>query len=648
MGVERQTHFLNSQTEEGRSRLLLEAITDYAIYMIDPAGTISSWNAGAQRFKGYTASEIIGENFSRFYTPEDRAAGLPKRTLSIAAERGAYESEGWRVRKDGTRFWAHVIVDAIRDPAGQLIGFAKITRDLTERKAAEEQLRQSQEQFRMLVQGVTDYAIYMLDPEGYVESWNAGAERIKGYKAEEIIGQHFSKFYLEDDRKSGEPEKALATAAREGRFEKESHRCRKDGTRFMAHVIIDRIQDEKGHIIGFAKITRDITEREEARRALEKTREQLFQSQKVEAIGKLTGGVAHDFNNLLMVIHSSLELLRKRAPDNAQITPLIQNAMRATERGTALTHRMLAFARRQDISVTSVNVSKLLVDLQDLLKRSLGPAYLIKIDVTDPAPFAYTDSNQLENALLNLCFNARDAMPEGGMISISASTVQTRDDYGRPNGKYVSITVKDTGHGMDAETLRQATDPFFTTKGIGKGTGLGLSMVQGMAEQSGGSFKLSSEMNAGTTAEILLPVASSGMPEGEADTAVVPGVGKGPLLIVNVDDDLLVLMSTTAMLEDLGHKVLEANSGAEALELIRKNEVDLVITDFAMPKMSGAQLAKAMEAEKPGIPILLATGYAEIDPAIGVNLPRVSKPFTQRELKTAIDAILGPKAEGTG
>ncbi len=285
-----QQRFSSSLTEDGRYRLLIEAINDYAIYMLDPTGVVTSWNPGAQRFKGYAPHEIIGQHFSRFYTEEDRATDLPGRALEQALRTGKFEAEGWRVRKDGTRFWASVVIDPVYLPSGELVGFAKITRDLTERKAAEDTLRASQEQFRLLVQGVTDYAIYLLDKDGKVTNWNPGAQRIKGYLPEEIIGSHFSRFYTEEDRATGEPQKVLDTVTKTGRFEKEGWRVRKDGTRFWAHVIIDAIRDSHGELLGYAKITRDITERMETQKQLEKAREALFQSQKMDAIGQLTGG----------------------------------------------------------------------------------------------------------------------------------------------------------------------------------------------------------------------------------------------------------------------------------------------------------------------------------------------------------------------
>ncbi|MDZ4365841.1 MAG: PAS domain S-box protein, partial [Afipia sp.] len=370
--------FDSSLTQDGRYRLLIEAVADYAIYMLDPDGWVTSWNPGAERFKGYTASEIIGRHFSEFYVEEDRKSGLPARALATSAREGKFESEGWRIRKDGSRFWAHVVIDPIRSPDGQLVGFAKITRDLTERRAAEQRLKQNEEQFRLLVQGVTDYALYMLDPQGRVSSWNAGAERIKQYRADEIIGQHFSKFYSESDRQKGEPQNALNTALRDGRFEKEGWRVRKDGTQFWANVIIDSIRDETGALIGFAKITRDITERRETQKALDQTREALAHSQKMDAIGQLTGGIAHDFNNLLMVILGSLELVGRRLPDDDRIATLISNATQAAQRGAALTQRMLAIARRQDLDLRPVDVPGLVRGMTDLLQRSLGPSVSIE------------------------------------------------------------------------------------------------------------------------------------------------------------------------------------------------------------------------------------------------------------------------------
>ncbi|NGX95297.1 MAG: PAS domain S-box protein [Candidatus Afipia apatlaquensis] len=635
--------FDDSLTQDGRYRLLVEAVTDYAIYMLDPEGRITSWNAGAQRFKGYTHDEIIGRHFSQFYGEEDRMAGLPARALEISAREGKFENEGWRIRKDGSRFWAHVVIDPIRSPDGRLVGFAKITRDLTERKAAQDRLRQKEEQFRLLVQSVTDYALYMLDPEGYVSSWNQGAERIKQYRAEEIIGQHFSKFYTEGDRLKGEPQNALATARREGRFEKEGWRVRKDGTQFWANIIIDPIRDEAGAIIGFAKITRDITERRETQKALDHAREALAHSQKMDAIGQLTGGIAHDFNNLLMVILGSLELAGKRLPDDARVATLISNATQAAQRGAALTQRMLAFARRQDLDLKPIDIPALVRGMTDLLQSSLGPSVQIETHFPLKLDLVHADANQLEMALLNLAVNARDAMPDGGSIVIAAreETVKPRSRSKLKAGRYVRLSVKDTGEGMDKTTLRRAMEPFFTTKGVGRGTGLGLSMVHGMTEQSGGRFFLKSQKGEGTTAEIWLPVAKATLPA-QGGRFIKDGVtGTRPLVVLAVDDDGLVLMNTAVMLQDMGHTVLEATSGNQALEILRREpSVDLVITDHAMPRMTGAQLAAAIKAERPDLPIILATGYAELPPDVDAGLPKLGKPFRQQELMQAVTAVI--------
>lgn len=245
---------------QNRFELLVNSIKDYAIYLLDRDGNVASWNAGAQRFKGYTADEIVGQHFSRFYTEEDRASGLPQRALDIAVTRGTFEAEGWRVRKDGTRFWTSVVIDPVIDETGNLIGFAKVTRDITDKRAAERALLESEQRFRLLVEGVKDYAIYMLDPEGYVTNWNPGAESIKGYSADEIVGRHFSTFYTEEDQQSGEPKRALQVATETGKYEIEAWRVRKDGSRFRAGVLIDPIYDNGSVLVGFAKITRDMTE----------------------------------------------------------------------------------------------------------------------------------------------------------------------------------------------------------------------------------------------------------------------------------------------------------------------------------------------------------------------------------------------------
>jgi PAS domain S-box-containing protein len=634
-------------TDEGaRYRLLVNAISDYAIFMLDAGGHVASWNPGAERFKGYKAEEILGQHFSRFYTPEDLATGLPARALRTAATEGRFENEGWRLRKDGTRFWASVVIDPIISPGGELIGYAKVTRDLTERRRAEEELRLAEQRFRYLVQGVTDYAIYMLDPKGYVTNWNAGAQRIKGYTPEEIIGQHFSKFYTEQDRARGLPQESLEAARALGRFEREGIRVRKDGTRFWANVVIDAIRNEQGELIGYAKVTRDITERKEAEQALAQAQEELMQSQKLEAIGRLTGGVAHDFNNLLMAISGSLELLRKRMPDDERLLKLVDNAMQGIQRGTTLTQRMLAFARRQELRPNVVDVGQLVTGLMDLMVRTLGPGIEIRTEFPATLPLILVDENQLELALLNLAVNAKDAMPQGGRLTISADAANGSENASLKPGRYVRLSLKDSGTGMDAATLSHATEPFFTTKGVGKGTGLGLAMVRGLSEQSGGTVTIESEVGQGTTVAMWIPVSDMEASPVASPRDDRPETQHGPrrLKVLVVDDDVLVAMNTTAMLEDLGHEAVEVHSARQALETLEGNGFDLVITDQAMPHMTGSQLVSAARAKWPGLPMILATGYAELPDDADRTLTRLNKPFMQVDLERVLREVAGPAA----
>ncbi|WP_235559213.1 PAS domain-containing sensor histidine kinase [Brevundimonas sp. Leaf168] len=629
--------------DDSRYRLLIESITDYAIYMLDAGGHVISWNPGAERFKGYSAGEVLGSHFSQFYTPEDRDAGRPERALAVASEAGRFEAEGWRLRKDGTRFWAHVVIDPVRR-GNELVGYAKITRDLTEQRAAERALRQSEELFRILVEGVTDYAIYMLDPGGKVISWNAGAERIKGYKPDEIIGEHFSRFYRPEEVGAGAPAEALSIARATGHFEKEGWRLRSDGTRFWAHVVIDPITADDGEIIGFAKITRDITERANAQRELETAREALYQSQKMEAIGQLTGGVAHDFNNLLAAILGSLDLLRKRLPHDPRTTPLLENAIQGAERGAILTQRMLAFARKQELKLEAVDIPHLVRGMSEFIRRSIGPNVDVQMRFAEVLPRAQTDPYQLETALLNLVVNARDALPNGGEIAITADQVSVSKTEGeRRAGSFVRLSVSDNGTGMPAEIAAKVTEPFFTTKGVGKGTGLGLSMVQGLAGQSGGWIEIHSEVGKGTRIDLWLPLATAEFPTaGSPVTEAIQETCKR-LVVLAVDDDPLVLTNTVAMLDELGHNVLAANSGDEAMVIFQRHpEIDLVLTDEVMPGLSGSQLAERVRELRPTAAVALVSGYADLHPTPGrglADLPRLAKPFTLAQLVGFIDEL---------
>lgn len=624
------------QADEMSYRLLVDSIADCAIYMLDTSGRVASWNRGAERIKGYAAVEILGEPFSCFYSPEARAAGFPAAALATAAREGRFESEGWLIRKDGAAIWANCIIDPIRSKAGELMGFAIMARDLTERRRSADALERSEEEFRLLVESVTDYAIYRLDPAGRVATWNAGAERIKGYRPDEIIGHSFARFYTDEDRAAGEPERTLAIARRDGRFEKEGWRVRKDGSRFRASVVVDTIRDPSGTIIGFAKVTRDITERHAAQKALEEAREALFQSQKIEAIGQLTGGIAHDFNNLLMAILGSLDLLRKRVPDDPNILGLVDNATRGALRGAALTQRMLTFARRRQLETRAVKIPELVGGMAEMLGHSIGPSIIIEQRFPARLPPVATDENQFESALINLVVNARDAMPNGGTVTITAreARLSEGEHVALQAGNYVVLAVEDTGAGIEAETLSRVMEPFFTTKGPGKGTGLGLPMVRALAEQSGGTLEIRSVVGRGTTVEVWLPVAES--PTDDAVVAPDGEVAMRRLRVLAVDDDPLVLMNTEEMLRELGHEVEAVSSAATALERLRRGEVDLVVTDQAMPGMTGLQLVEAMAGEGIAVPVVLATGYSDVEVGKGRNIVALAKPFRELNLVDAI------------
>uniref|UniRef100_UPI0038B81BE5 hybrid sensor histidine kinase/response regulator n=1 Tax=Caballeronia grimmiae TaxID=1071679 RepID=UPI0038B81BE5 len=587
-------------------QLLVAGVVDYAIFMLDPEGFIKTWNAGAQRFKGYAASEIIGQHFSVFYPEKERAAGRPAFALQTALADGKFEDEGWRVRKDGSQFWASVVMDPLRDDAGKLVGFAKITRDITERKVAQEALRKSEQQFELLVQGVTDYAIYMLSPTGEVTSWNSGAERIKGYSRDEILGKHFSVFYTEEDRAGGLPAQMLAIAATEGRVERESWRVRKDGSRFWAHVVVDAIHNETGELVAFAKVTRDVTERKQAAEALDRANAALFQSQKMESLGQLTGGVAHDFNNLLAVMSNGLDVLSLRLHDHADIR-MLETMQRAVARGATLTQQLLSFARQQPLKVEKCNLNAVIRGFEAVLRRAVDGAIGLEVrQEARPRP-VLLDAAQFETALLNLVVNARDAMPGGGKIVIGVENVELGEGTvgTLATGPYVRVSVADTGLGMPPEVAARAFEPFFTTKEVGKGTGLGRSQVYGFIAQSGGDVLIHSEPGKGTVVSIYLPVARD--TSGEAETLVEPALDT--VLVVEDEPDLLE--ATAELFRSLGYEVLTASNGSEAIdELGRRDDIRVLFTDVVMPKgIDGIQLARSTRALHPDVKIVLASGY---------------------------------------
>jgi PAS domain S-box-containing protein len=633
--------------------LLINGIVDYAIFMLDTNGLVRTWNKGAERLKGYAADEIIGKPFSTFYTPEDRQKDLPVKALATAAETGRFATEGWRVRKDGSRFWALVVLDAIRDDEGALVGFAKVTRDITERQQAHNDLVESERRYRRLVEAVVDYAIFQLDPSGHVATWNPGAERIKGYPAEEIIGRHFSTFYTPEDLEKDVPKLALREAAEKGRFEAEGWRLRKDGTRFWASVVIDRITDESGAIVGFAKVTRDLTERKQAEEELHRVQEQLVASQKLEAVGQLSGGIAHDFNNLLMIVLGNLENAERHSRNvgGPNLHRALANAKRGAQRAAALTSRLLAFSRRQALDPKPINLNSFLGGLQEFLQRTLGERIEVQSVGSAGLWQIEADVNHLESTIVNLAINARDAMPDGGKLTIEAANVSADEDYSRVNpelaaGQYVAICVSDTGSGMTPEVLNHAFEPFFTTKEPGQGTGLGLSQVYGFVKQSGGHVKIYSEVGEGTSIKMYFPRhAGSAQPSSEeADEFVPEGVAVETILVVEDDADLRTYVSD--VLRDLNYRILSAASAQAALTILLQEHqhVDLLLTDVVMPGINGRELGRRAQQIRPKLRILYMTGYSRNavvhQGRLDEGIDLLEKPVTQARLALKIRELL--------
>ena len=643
---------------------LLEALP-MAIYATDAAGTITYFNQTAAAFVGDRPDLHVDHWLSwPLFHLDGRV--LPRAEFPTAVtlrERRPVRKQIIADRPNGTRisFTAHSA--PVFDDRGQISGTvnALVANGEHERIEADYQLAEpspegqtqnisnqadklqtSERSFRMLVESVTDYAIFMLDSEGHVANWNPGAERIKGYSRTEIIGQHFSRFYMEEDRAAKVPEKALAIARSQGRFEQENWRVRKDGSRFWASVVIDAIHDEQGQIVGFAKVTRDMTERREME-------EKLRQSQKMDALGQLTGGVAHDFNNLLTVIMGSLEILTRwlSAPRNtappSRVIRAIAAAKDASRKATTLTQRLLAFSRQQPLNPKTIDPNRLVHNLVEMLRRTLGERVTVKTMLGFDTGLIEADPAELENALLNFVVNSRDAIPQGGTITIETARVD--DDklatVSRNDGEtqYVLITVADNGVGMDRQTLAKAFDPFFTTKEADRGTGLGLSQVYGFVQQSGGQVQIDSQPGVGTSVKIYLPRLLDDAEESEpVDESATADEQKGSETVLVVEDDDAIRGYCTDVLREFGYHLLEAPNAGAALEILdRQPDVRLLLTDIGLPgPMNGRQLSDEARQRRPGLKVVLTTGYTG-DTVIhagrlegGVSL--MLKPFSFAEL----------------
>jgi PAS domain S-box-containing protein len=523
-----------------------------------------------------------------------------------------------------------------------------LSSEIEQRQQVSEVLAETEQRHELLIESVTDYAIIFVDLHGVVRDWNKGAERIKGYRADEVIGRHFSMFYTPADQDRGLPVKSLEEAAREGRYEAEGLRVRKDGTQFLANIVIQPIHDRSGAHIGFAKITRDITQRHELE-------ERLRQSQKMEAIGQLTGGVAHDFNNHLTVVFASLDAAHRTMGNGERLAQALESATKAAERAASLTAQLLAFARRQPLKPEAIDVARLLVRTSNLLDRVLGERISIETVRAGGLWPAYCDAAQLEAAVLNLAVNARDAMPDGGKLTLEAGNAFLDDDYATNNpdvnpGPYVMVAVTDTGVGMSREVMQRAFDPFFTTKPEGQGTGLGLSQVFGFTKQSGGHVKIYSEEGQGTTVKLYIPKGSAdnvAVLETPAAEQASEGIGETVLV---VEDDEDVRAAAAAMIRELGYSVISAEGPEQALRVLADRPVALVFTDVVMPgPITSRELADRAGALQPGVKILFTSGYTQNAVVHGGRLDDgielISKPYRREQLARRLRRLLAEPIE---
>jgi PAS domain S-box-containing protein len=644
--------------------LLLQTALDAVIVMSD-GGKITEWNERSAEMFGWSRGEAVGRGLAELIIPE-RYRDAHARGLRRFLETG---EEGYlrrRVELPGLhRGGGEFPVELRISPVGLAHGtaFVGCLRDVSARQALRQELQESSRQFQLLVGAITDSAIYMLDPEGRVTTWNAGAERIKGYKAEEIIGQHVSRFYSEAEQSAGEPARMLRQAADEGKAVAEGWRVRKDGSRFAASAVIEAIHDDAGRLIGFAKITRDITAQREAQEMLERAREQLLQAGKMEAIGQLTGGVAHDFNNLLTIIIGNLAIAEREveALEGGVATRLrraIGSAERGAERATTLTQRLLAFSRRQLLDPKPLDLNKLIVAEADFLQRTLGEAIEVEAVGGGGLWRVEIDANEFESALLNLAINARDAMPGGGKLTLETSNTFLDQNYCRGNpevmpGQYVMIAITDNGAGMTRDVMDRAFEPFFSTKSVDAGTGLGLSQVYGFIKQSGGHVKIYSEPGEGTTVKIYLPRYTGELrPDHDhaGENAEVEGRIGETILIVEDDPDVRAYL--VEALRDLNYRTLSAPDAPAALRIIEQKDsrIDLLLSDVVLPGMNGRVLMAQARRCRPELKVLFMTGYSRnaivhqgrLDPGIEV----IQKPMSQRELAGRIRDMLDAMPRG--
>jgi PAS domain S-box-containing protein len=567
-------------------RLLVEQARDYALFVLDSDGRILTWNAGAQRIKGYAPEEIIGRHFSTFYPHEAVASGWPAHELKVAAAEGRFEDEGWRVRKDGSRFWASVVITALRDDDGKLAGFSKITRDLTDRRLHEEALRQSEERFRLLVEGVVDYAIYMLDPEGVVTSWNAGAQRIKGYAREEIIGKHFSRFYPPGDVESGKPWEELAIARRVGRTEDEGWRVRKDGTRFWARTVLSALHDAQGHLRGFAKVTQDLTTRRHAQDLAQATRN----------MSEFIAVLAHELRNPLAPIRNAVHLMAQTPADEPAQKTLRELVDRQSRHLARIVDDILDIAR---ITRGSLAVERAHLDMVEAARRAIEMAaplieacqHALEVELPEQPIPVRGDLHRLMQVLGNLLNNAARYTPRGGRISLTAA---------RERGHAV-VKVRDNGVGLDPALSAKIFDMFVQGRSslerVAGGLGVGLALARKIAELHGGALEAHSE-GRGRGAEFVLriPLDEAAAPEqASAQDAAKPSAARRILV---VDDNVDAATMLELLLRSLGHETRAVYDGASALKAAAEFHPDVVLLDIGMPDLDGYEVARRLRAMK--------------------------------------------------
>jgi PAS domain S-box-containing protein len=655
-------------------RLLVETNQDYAVFLLDPGGTVLTCNAGAQRIKGFQPDELIGQHFSMFYPAEQIRRGWPERELVLAREQGRFEDEGWRVRKDGSLFWANVIITPIWQ-AGELRGYSKVTRDLTDRRRHEESLRQSEERFRLLVEGVADYAIFMLDPNGYVMTWNVGAQRIKGFSADEIIGQHFSRFYPSDVVLGGWPEHELQVAAEEGRFVDEGWRVRKDGSQFWAHVTITAVRDEQGHLRGFAKVTRDLTERRRAEaletdgarrdELLEAERSARIEAQRTARIkDEFLATLSHELRTPLNAILGWAQILRRHTPLNADD---LQRGTEAIERNARAQVQLID----ELLDLSRIMSGRIRLDVQRLALgsvvegaiESMEPAAQAKgirlEKILDPAPGLVSgDPARLQQVVWNLLSNAIKFTPKGGRVQVVLERVNS----------HLELSVSDTGIGIPSDYLPHVFDRFSqkdssTTRSYG-GLGLGLAIAKQLAELHGGTLRAKSAGEGrGATFILTLPLTIV-RPEDEEpdrfhpthpsaieDQAPLPGLGGVRVLVVDDEVDACELIQR--VLQERGASVTTAASGEAALRILESSEPDVLVSDIGMPGMDGYQLMRRIRAEERRgrhIAAVALTAFARAEDRKKAILAgyqsHIAKPFDIAELVIVVAGLAGRTESG--